>query len=163
VGLSCVVARRAGGRAVADWRVNPRAGGRDTSLQYALLMKRERHLPRYVVCILAIGASALTGCYAALDPQPVGYTVVSAAPVDIETYPSVLYAGQPVYFYGDRWWYRDGASWTYYQSEPEELHRQREVVVRMPRGRARVRAGAPHEEVREAPREEHREEHREHR
>jgi hypothetical protein len=104
-----------------------------------------------------------SGCYATLDPQPVGYTVVSAAPVDIETYPSVMYSGQPVYFYGDRWWYRDGERWTYYQTEPEELRGQRAVVVRMPRTRGRARVTAPHAEVREGPREEHQEEHREHR
>jgi hypothetical protein len=97
----------------------------------------------------AIAVGALTGCYATVDPQPVGYAETTSAPVDIETYPSVTYLGQPTYFYGDRWWYRDGARWSYYRSEPEELHRQRGVVIHAPR-RVRVapRVEERHEERR---------------
>jgi len=95
--------------------------------------------------IIAIAASALTACYATVDPPPVGYAETTGAPVDIEAYPSVVYGGQPAYFYGDHWWYRDGGRWTYYHNEPAELHRQRDVVMRAPRARVHV-----------APREEHR-------
>jgi hypothetical protein len=100
-----------------------------------------------VVADLAL-AGAATGCYAD-EPQPVGYAETTAAPVDIDTYPSVMYLGQPVYFYGDHWWHRDGGRWSYYKTEPAELHKQRDVVARMPR-----RPRAP--EVRETPREERR-------
>jgi hypothetical protein len=98
-----------------------------------------------VVGVLGVSvalAGAMTGCY---DEEPVGYAEVTAAPVDIETYPSVVYMGEPVYFYGGRWWHRDGAHWSYYKDEPAELHRQRDVVARMPR---RPRPPAP---VRETP------------
>jgi hypothetical protein len=89
-------------------------------------------------------ACAATGCYATVDPAPVGYAEVTSAPVDIETYPSVTYMGEPVYFYGDHWWHRDGGRWAYFKSEPEELYRQRAIVRRAPRTRARV----PQAEVR---------------
>jgi hypothetical protein len=112
---------------------------------------------RFLGGILAVAAVALPGCYATEDPAPVGYVETTAAPVDIETYPSVVYEGQPVYFYGDRWWHRDGRGWTYYRDEPGELRRQRSVVVRAPRGRGRV---VPHEERREERHEERREERR---
>jgi hypothetical protein len=77
----------------------------------------------------ALALAALTGCYAEAGP-PYAETTITAAPVDIDTYPSVVYEGRPVYFYGDRWWYRDGGRWTYYHREPTELHRQREHVRR---------------------------------
>jgi hypothetical protein len=99
--------------------------------------------------VIGIAVSALTGCYATAEPAPVDYAETTAAPVDIETYPSVTYLGQPVYFYGDHWWYRNGGRWTYYRNEPAELHQQREVV----RARGRVHTAPP------PPREVH-EEHR---
>jgi hypothetical protein len=55
------------------------------------------------------------------------------APVDIEAYPSVVYAGEPVYFYGNRWWHRDGGRWSYYRDEPTELRSQRAVIRSRPR------------------------------
>jgi hypothetical protein len=98
--------------------------------------------------IFAIAACSATGCYAHVAPEPVGYAEVTAAPVDIETYPSVVYDGQPVYFYGDRWWRRDGGRWTYYHDEPAELYRRRGVVLRSPRARVRVRTAPVREERR---------------
>ncbi len=107
---------------------------------------------RWAASCLVAAVSGMAGCYAD-DPQPVGYAVETGAPVDIETYPSVVYLGEPAYFYGDRWWHRGGGGWAYYRSEPAELRAQREVVRRQPR---RVRA-APRAAVRAAPREEHQE------
>jgi hypothetical protein len=52
--------------------------------------------PRCVAGVFAVTACSVTGCYAHVDPEPVGYADVTAAPVDIETYPSVVYGGQPV-------------------------------------------------------------------
>jgi hypothetical protein len=106
------------------------------------------HFPRCIAGVFTIAACAVTGCYAHVDPEPVGYADVTSAPVDIETYPSVVYDGQPVYFYGDHWWHRDGGRWSYYHDEPAELHRQREVVLRSPRARVRVRTAAPVREER---------------
>ena len=88
--------------------------------------------------VMVVGAAlAASGCAATVDDEPVGYASVTAAPVDapvdIETYPSVMYAGEPVYFYGGRWWHRDGARWSYYREEPAYLHSQRAVMARRPR------------------------------
>jgi hypothetical protein len=80
------------------------------------------------------------GCYSTVDAEPVGYTDTTGAPVDIVTYPSFVYMGQPVYFYGDHWWYRDGARWSYYRSEPVELRGHREAAVRALRARGHTRA-----------------------
>ena len=87
-----------------------------------------------VAFVLVVGS----GCHAYVEPD-VGYATVTSAPVDIETYPSVSYEGRPVYFYGDRWWYRDGRRWTYYRDEPVQLHRERAHVRRVPRPRFRDR------------------------
>jgi len=35
------------------------------------------------------------------------------------------YEGRPVYYYGDRWYYRDHGRWSYYGSEPGYLHERR--------------------------------------
>jgi hypothetical protein len=122
---------------------------------------------RSVATALAVALGALPGCYATLDDPPpvvvhpaapvaIGFAEVTSAPVDIETYPSVVYEGRPTYFYGDRWWYRDGARWSSYQSEPSELHRQREFVQRAPRARAPRERRAPRDVREEAPRGERR-------
>jgi len=100
------------------------------------------HLRHCATIAVAAAAASLAGCYASVDPPPVGYAETTAAPVDIETYPSVVYGGEPVYFYGDHWWHRDGGRWTTFRDEPAELRAQRDVVRRAPR---RV---APRPEVR---------------
>jgi hypothetical protein len=108
-------------------------------------------LSRLAAGILAISTGGLAGCYATAEPPAVGYADTTSAPVDIETYPSVVYEGQPVYFYGDHWWHRDGARWSYYRDEPAELHRQRDVVIHAPRRARPVVRRAPevvHEERR---------------
>jgi hypothetical protein len=89
--------------------------------------------------VLACVAS-LSGCYAYAEPEP-EYAVaeVNAAPVevDVNTYPHTVYAGRPVYYYRDRWYYRDGQRWYYYRSEPTHLreYRQRGYVQRAPPAR----------------------------
>jgi hypothetical protein len=106
-------------------------------------------ISRCAASAISVAVASLAGCYASVDPPPpVAYTETTAAPVDIETYPSVVYLGEPVYFDGDRWWHRDGPRWTYYRSEPAELHARRELVRRVPRARSRAapRAEAPREE-----------------
>jgi hypothetical protein len=88
------------------------------------------HPARIAVLVLAALAASLAGCYA---ETPVGYAETTGAPVDIETYPSVIYEGQPVYYYGDHWWHREGGRWTYYRTEPAELQAQRDMIRRAPR------------------------------
>lgn len=53
--------------------------------------------------------------------------------VDIETYPSVVYGGAPVYFVGGRWYRRDARGWGYFRSEPPELAHNRALHERDPR------------------------------
>ena len=84
--------------------------------------------PRFAAAVIGIAVSALAGCYATSGPPPVDYVETTGAPVDIETYPSATYLGQPTYLYGDHWWYRNGGRWTYYRNEPAELRQQRDVV-----------------------------------
>jgi hypothetical protein len=65
--------------------------------------------------------------------------------VDIETYPSVVYLGAPVYFVGGRWYRHDARGWGYFRAEPPELAHNRALHERDPRWvRARqVRPRAP--------------------
>jgi hypothetical protein len=89
---------------------------------------------------VALAVFVFSGCYT--EPA-VGYAeVTSGPPAEIDTYPSVVYEGRPVYFDGGRWWYRDGARWAYYRNEPAELHRRRPGV------RARPARHEEHEQAR---------------
>jgi hypothetical protein len=109
-----------------------------------------RHLTATVTELIALVASCVagSGCYASVEPPAVDYAVTTGAPVDIETYPYVMYGGEPVYFYGDRWWHRDGGRWVSYHDEPAELRRQREVVIHSPRMRRAPHPAVVHEERR---------------
>jgi len=86
---------------------------------------------------------AAAGCYATVDPEPVGYAEVDSAPVGIETYPSVVYEGHLTYFYGGRWYYRNGSRWAYYRNEPDGLKRQRASLRRAPAADREERVEAP--------------------
>lgn len=83
--------------------------------------------------VVACAALALGGCYAYAEP-PVVYAEAYEAPVeiDVRTYPQTQYEGRPVYYYRDRWYYRDGSRWQYYRREPQALHRQRTYVQQAP-------------------------------
>jgi hypothetical protein len=88
--------------------------------------------------LFAAGAALLsTGCYATAGTSGVAYAEVDEAPVviDVATYPHTYYEGRNVYFYQDRWYYQDGARWSYYRSEPPALYRQRGYVQRAPAAR----------------------------
>ena len=52
---------------------------------------------------------------------------------DIETYPSVIYDGVPVYYFGGMWYRHDSRGWGTYRHEPQELSRQRGQHERDPR------------------------------
>ncbi|MFS8067898.1 MAG: hypothetical protein ACMG6S_16165 [Byssovorax sp.] len=82
---------------------------------------------------VACAALGLGGCYAYAE-TPVAYAEAYEAPVEVEirTYPQTQYEGRPVYFYRDRWYYRDGGRWQYYRQEPATLHRHRTYVQQAP-------------------------------
>jgi hypothetical protein len=94
-------------------------------------------LSRFALPLVVAGVatmSALTaGCYVSAEPTPVyATTEVTAAPANIETSPTTVYEGRTVYLYNDHWYYRDGARWSYYQTEPPALNRQRHYVQSAP-------------------------------
>jgi hypothetical protein len=47
-------------------------------------------------------------------------------PEFIATTAPVYYQGHAAYWYGDRWYYRDGGNWRAYDDEPHELRDYRE-------------------------------------
>ncbi len=59
-----------------------------------------------------------------MDVYPPDAYIATATPVYFE--------GRAAYWYGDRWYYRDGGHWRNYHSEPAYLHsyRARAVPVR---------------------------------
>ena len=95
--------------------------------------------PLYALAMTSVLALPAYGCVAGVVAEP-EYAVATDAPADIETYPSVVYEGRPVYFVNDRWYYRQGPEWVYYRREPAPLYRQRDYVRQAPRARPRVEA-----------------------
>jgi len=106
---------------------------------------------------LLAGACLLgaTGCYAEVETRPavVTYSATaraqpvvveeeedvvyeeSPAVVEIESYPTVVYAGRPCYWVDGRWYYRGPRGWAYYRSEPRGLVTHRvEFERRYPEG-----------------------------
>lgn len=64
---------------------------------------------------LSVMTGGAVGCYGEVDEGPPSAYVSSAQPV--------YYDGRPAYWYGGRWYYRDGGGrWGYYRSEPRYLH-----------------------------------------
>jgi hypothetical protein len=85
-----------------------------------------------LACVFALVMVAATGCYGEVgDDGPAYYP--SAAYV--ATASPVYYEGRPAYWYGNRWYYRDGGGWGHYRSEPRYLNQYRV--------RAGVRVGGP--------------------
>ncbi|MEO7327806.1 MAG: hypothetical protein ABI193_04470, partial [Minicystis sp.] len=94
--------------------------------------------PIQMLIVAASAALLSTGCYAQARATPVAYveTTVSTpvvyveateAPIEVEfqAYPQEQYEGHVVYYYHDRWYYRDGARWAYYRVEPQVLYHRR--------------------------------------
>jgi len=84
-----------------------------------------------------------SGCVAHVSSEP-AYAEATYVPPDVETYPQTTYDGRVVYLVNDRWYYRDGARWQYYRSEPEPLHRHRTRIYvqhEANRGRPAVNGG----------------------
>ena len=103
-----------------------------------------------VVGLCALGT---TGCYAEVEARPAVVTysastrvqpvvveeedvVYEESPVvEIESYPTVVYAGRPTYWVDGRWYYRGPRGWAYYRSEPRGLVTHRvEFERRYPEG-----------------------------
>lgn len=103
-------------------------------------------MPRSIA--LALGSVlVIAGCGVEVGAEyPVGYYDY---PPDafIATSEPVYWEGRPAYWYGDRWYYRDGGRWSYYQSEPRGLYEHRVQVApprrvyEAPRVRATPRPG----------------------
>ena len=120
-------------------------------------------MPRPLSALLLAGAvSSLTaGCYVharAGGPPPPAYQVNAAAapaddiayeapPASVETYPSVVYEGQPHYYVNGRWYVHTQRGWGYRRQEPPQLAQHRPAPRQEPRRE---------EEHNEGRREEHR-------
>ena len=85
--------------------------------------------------ILALAFMAqLSGCGTwTVTTPPLATVELTAAPItDIEVYPNTVYEGRTVYFYDNRWYYRDGARWRYYEQEPVGLAARRYEFMEQP-------------------------------
>ncbi len=90
--------------------------------------------PNNLIATLAISLLA-TGCYAGVEARGTAttYDVVAVTPpVQVETYPYVVYDGAPVYYVEGRWYRHYGSGWVYYRSEPTYLSTRRPVIVARP-------------------------------
>jgi hypothetical protein len=91
-----------------------------------------------------VSVVALGGCYVHGRGEP-AYVETTGGVVEYDAYPHTYYEGRTVYYVGDRWGWREGGRWRYYDREPVELRRHRETYVR----RAPVRHEERHEERRQ--------------
>jgi hypothetical protein len=86
---------------------------------------------RRAACLAALGLVAVTSAGCAVGAYDDGPYYPGGAyddyPPDayIATTDPVYFDGHASYWYGDRWYYRDGARWNYYHTEPAELARHR--------------------------------------
>jgi hypothetical protein len=67
----------------------------------------------------------------AAQPRVVEEVVVQEGPpaAHIRMAPQVVYEGRRVYWYGNRWYYQNGARWSYYGAEPVALRGRRYVLA----------------------------------
>ncbi len=74
-------------------------------------------------------AAAVAACLLS-TPAQAQVEVVLPPPDFIATSTPVYYEGHAAYWYGNRWYYRDGGNWRFYHDEPAYLHgyRGREPV-----------------------------------
>jgi hypothetical protein len=91
---------------------------------------------RALACALTLGALAATsaGCAVGADYPPGDYPPGEYPVGAYDNYPPDAYiaTAEPVYFdghasywYGNRWYYRDGGHWNHYDHEPAGLYRRR--------------------------------------
>jgi hypothetical protein len=79
------------------------------------------------LCSVVASATLVVGCYATVSPAAdEGDDVVYAAPPpQIETYPVVVYGGEPHYSVEGRWYRHTARGWGYYRREPAHLAHRR--------------------------------------
>jgi hypothetical protein len=105
------------------------------------------------------GVTALAGCTGTIGTggavvygYPTAYAEVE--PVQVETYPRVMYRGSYAYLVDGSWYYRNSGRWVVFRQEPPELRHYRTRTVEPPRVYERDRGyGYPRERPRERPRE----------
>jgi hypothetical protein len=69
-----------------------------------------------------LSAAALIACLSS-SPARAQFEVVVSPPSDyLATTEPVYFEGHAAYWYGNRWYYRDGSAWRYYHDEPQYLH-----------------------------------------
>jgi len=73
--------------------------------------------------VMVWGTTAAAGCSAEVVAEPAYYP----PPGYLATVAPTYYEGRPAYYYNDRWYFRSGAGWGYYRSEPSYLFRARTV------------------------------------
>jgi hypothetical protein len=71
----------------------------------------------YVGAVAACLASTPAMAQISVDFYPPAAFVATSRPV--------YYQGRPTYWYGNRWYYRDGRNWHSYRDEPRALHNYR--------------------------------------
>jgi hypothetical protein len=79
-----------------------------------------RSIVKGVLCAGAIAvslASAPARAQVVVEFSPPAAFVATSAPV--------YYEGHASYWYGNRWYYRDGGAWRYYHNEPAHLRERR--------------------------------------
>lgn len=85
-------------------------------------------MTRTVVATMLTGALSVGAIGVGLVSAPASAQVeiVVAPPAAwIATSSPVYFEGHPAYWYGNRWYYRDGRNWAYYHSEPRFLFEYR--------------------------------------
>lgn len=82
--------------------------------------------------VLGILLSGVAACAVHASTVPVGSAELYYGDPYVSGYPYAQYDGRTVYWYGDRWVYRDGNSWYAYRQEPAPLYRYRTTVRQAP-------------------------------
>ncbi len=77
-------------------------------------------LTQRVLCAVAV-----TACLRAAPARAQVQVVFEPPAAFIGTTEPVYYEGHAAYWYGNRWYYRDGRAWRSYGSEPDDLREQR--------------------------------------
>ena len=93
-------------------------------------MSRSIEVLRACVCAVALGAAvtaAITGCGVTVGPASPPGPYYDGYPPDayIATTTPYYYEGHATYWYGNRWYYRDGGRWSHYEREPSGLRDHR--------------------------------------
>ena len=121
------------------------------------------------LCLAVASSTLALGCYATAGtagPPPPAYQVTAApapaddiayeaAPPSVETYPSVVYEGQPHYYVSGRWYVHTQRGWGYRRQEPPQLAQHRPPPRQEPQRREEKRE-EKHEEKHEERRDDRR-------